>query len=75
MALRNSQQTPVHWLREITKAQLSQAKTFFITSFCKKNEKRGGKDKFGQVWASLGKFGQVRARQQIRKTEEKRQKE
>ena len=52
----------MHWLREITKAQLSQAKTFFITSFYKKNEKRGGKGKFGklgQFWASLGKFGQV----------------
>ena len=61
------QQAPVHWLREITKAKLSQAKTFFITSFYKKNEKRGGKDKFGQVWASLGKFGQVRTRQENRK--------
>ena len=25
----NSQQAPVHWLREITKAKLSSAKTFF----------------------------------------------
>ena len=61
----------MHWLREITKAQLSQAKTFFITSFYKKNEKRGGKDKFWQVCASLGKFGQVRIRQQIRKMKKK----
>ena len=51
----------MHWLTEITKAQLSQAKTFFITSFYKKNEKRGGKDKFGQV----------RTRQQIRIMEKK----
>ena len=26
-----------------------------------------GKGKFGQFWASLGKLGQVRTRQQIRK--------
>ena len=28
-------------------------------------------DNFGQVWASLGKLGQVRTRQQIRKIGEK----
>ena len=54
----NSQQAPVHWLREITKAKVRQAKPFFIH----KNEKIGEErnlDNFGQVWASLGKFGQV----------------
>ena len=35
-----SQQTSVHWLREITKAKLSKAKTFVITSFYSNNEKR-----------------------------------
>ena len=32
-------------------------------------KKRGEKGKFGQFWADLGKFGQVRTRQQIRKIE------
>ena len=35
----NSQQAPVHWLREITKAKVRQAKPFFIH----KNEKLGEK--------------------------------
>ena len=55
----NSQQAPVHWLREITKAKVRQAKPFFIH----KNEKIGEKrhlDNFKQFWASLSKFGQVR---------------
>ena len=50
----NSQQAPVHRLREITKAKLRQAKPFFIH----KNEKNREKDNFGQVWKSLNKFGQ-----------------
>ena len=56
----NSQQAPEHWLREITKAKVRQAKPFFIP----KNEKIGEKRNldnffFGQVWSSLGKFDQV----------------
>ena len=65
----NSQQAPVQWLREITKAKLN---PFLFPSFYQNNGKRGEKgnlDNFGQVWqvwASLGKFEQVRTRQQIR---------
>ena len=55
----NSQQDPVHWPREITKAKLSQAKSFFIHIFLLKQWKKRGKGKFGQFLASLGKFGQV----------------
>ena len=58
----NSQQAPVYWLREITKAKVRQAKPFFIH----KNEKIGGKrhlDNFRQFWASLSKFGQVQTSQ------------
>ena len=65
----NFQQAPVHCSREITKAKLSQAKSFFIHIFLFNNCKRGRKGIFGQVWvglsmfghvwASLGKFGQV----------------
>ena len=57
----NSQQAPVQWLREITKAKLN---PFIFPSFYLNNEKRGEKgnfDKFWQFRASLGKFGQVRA--------------
>ena len=54
----NSQQAPVHWTREITKAKLSQAKFFFIHIFLLKNGKRGEKR---AVWAILGNFGQVLA--------------
>ena len=63
----NSQQAPVQWLREITKAKLN---PFLFPSFYKNNGKRrekGNFDNFGQVWTILGKFGQVRTRQQIRK--------
>ena len=52
----NSQQPPVYWLREITKAKMRQAKPFFIH----KNEKIGEKRKlenFGQFWVILGNFG------------------
>ena len=52
----NYHQAPVHWPREITKAKLSQAKSFFIHIFLSNNGKRG---KFGQFWAGLGNFGQV----------------
>ena len=55
----NSQQDPVHWPREITKAKLSQAKSFFIHIFLLNNGKRGRKGIFGQFWAVLGKLGQV----------------
>ena len=55
----NSQQDPVHWPREITKAKLSQAKSFFIHIFLLNNGKRGRKGIFGQFWAGLDKFGQV----------------
>ena len=51
----NSQQD---WLREITKAKLSQAKSFFIHIFLLKQWKKSGKGKFGQFLASLGKLGQ-----------------
>ena len=54
----NFQQAPVHWPREITKAKLSQAKSFFIHIFLLKQWKKRGKGKFGQFLASLGKFGQ-----------------
>ena len=54
----NFQQVPVHWPREITKAKLSQAKSFFIHIFLLNNGKRGRKGIFGQVWASWDKFGQ-----------------
>ena len=67
----NFQQAPVQWLREITKAKLN---PFLFPSFYLNNEKRGEKgnlDKFGQFRASLGKLGQVRTRQQIRKMEKK----
>ena len=72
----NSQQAPVHWLREITKAKLSQAKSFSIHIFLLKQWKKRVKfltslGKFEQVWASLDKFGQVGTRQQIRKMGEK----
>ena len=63
----NSQQAPVQWLREITKAKLN---PFLFPSFYLNNEKRGEKgnlDKFGQFRASLGNLGQVRTRQQFRK--------
>ena len=42
----------MHWLKEITKAKLSQAKFGQVWASL---------GKFGQVWASLDKFGQVRA--------------
>ena len=48
----NSQQAPVQWLREITKAKLN---PFLFPSFYLNNGKRGEKgnlDKFGQVRAS-----------------------
>ena len=48
----NSQQAPVHWLREITKAKVRQAKPFFIP----KNEKIGEKRNLDNFF--LGKFGQ-----------------
>ena len=51
----------MHWLREITKAKLSQAKSFFIHIFLLKGEKRdiwAGLGRFGQDWTSLDKFGQ-----------------
>ena len=54
----NSQQAPVQWLREITKAKLN---PFLYPSFYQNNGKRGQKgnlDNFGQFWASLGKLGQ-----------------
>ena len=44
----NSQQALVHWLKEITKAKLSQAKFGQVWASL---------GKFGQVWASQGKFG------------------
>ena len=58
----------MHWLREITKAKLSQAKSFSIHIFLLKQWKKRVKfltslGKFEQVWASLGKFGQVRTSQ------------
>ena len=43
-----SQQTPLHWLREITKAKLSQAKLGQVESIgaiVKKWERRGRKNK------------------------------
>ena len=55
----NFQKAHVHWPREIAKAKLSQAKSFFIHIFLINNGKRGRKGIFGQVWASLGKLGQV----------------
>ena len=58
----NYHQAPVHWPREITKAKLSQAKSFFIHIFLSNNGKRGKKGNlgnFGQVWAILDNFGQV----------------
>ena len=63
----NYHQAPVHWPREITKAKLSQAKSFFIHIFLLNNGKRGRKGIFGQFWAVLGKLGQVWIRQQISK--------
>ena len=59
----NSQQAPVQWLREITKAKLN---PFLYPSFYQNNGKRGQKgnlDNFGQFWASLDNFGQVWASQ------------
>ena len=53
----NFQQAPVHWPREITKAKLSQAKSFFIHIFLLNNGNRGKKEKFRQFWAGLGNFG------------------
>ena len=75
----NSQQAPVHWLREITKAKLSQAKSFSIHIFLLKQWKKRVKfltslGKFEQVWASLGKLGQVSTRQQIIKMGKKAEK-
>ena len=61
----------MHWPREITKAKLS---PFLFTSFYLTMETEGEKGnlgKFGQVWTSLGKLGQVGTRQQIRKMGEK----
>ena len=63
----NSQQAPVDWLWEITNAKLCQAKSFFIHIFLLKQLKTRGKGKFGQFLASLGKFGQIRTRQEIMK--------
>ena len=60
----NSQQAPVHWLREITKAKLSSAKPFLLITSFHKTMKIGEKvnlGKFGQVRAILGKLGQVLA--------------
>ena len=51
----NSQQAPVQWLREITKAKLN---PFLFPSFYLNNGKRGEKgnlDKFGQFRASQDK--------------------
>ena len=53
----NSQQAPVQWLREITKAKLN---PFLYPSFYQNNGKRGQK-------GNLDNFGQVRTRQKIRK--------
>ena len=51
----NSQQAPVQWLREITKAKLN---PFLFPSFYQNNGKRGEK-------GNLDIFWQVRTRQQI----------
>ena len=64
----NSQLAPVHWLREITKAKLSQAEPSqvgqveSIGAIANIWERRGRKNKkreIGQVWTSLEEFGQV----------------
>ena len=55
----NFQQAPVHWPREITKAKLSQVKSFFIHISLSKQWEKRRKGKFGQVWTTLGKFRQV----------------
>ena len=52
----NFQQAPVPWPREITKAKMSQAKSFFIHIFLLNNGKRGRKGIFGQFWEGLGRF-------------------
>ena len=64
---KNSQQAPVHWPREITKAKLSQVIVLFYSHlFIKQWKKRGQKaiwdilGRFGQFWASLDKFRQVK---------------
>ena len=60
----NSQQAPEYCPREITNAKLSQAKSSFIHILLLNNEKRGKREiwanlgRFGQVGTSLGKFGQ-----------------
>ena len=46
----NSQLAPVHWLREITKAKLSQAELSQVWVIL---------GKFGWFWASLAKLGQA----------------
>ena len=46
----NSQQAPVHWLGEITKAKLSLAEPSQVLPSLGKS---------GQVWASLGKLRQI----------------
>ena len=71
----NFQQAPVHWPREITKAKLSQAKSFFIHIFLLNNGKRGRKGIFGQVWTSWDKFGQGNKLVQWGKKAEKIRKE
>ena len=51
----NSQQAPEYCPREITNAKLSQAKSSFIHILLLNNEKRGKRE----IWANLGRFGQV----------------
>ena len=75
----NSQQAPVQWLREITKAKLN---PFLFPSFYLNNGKRGEKgnlDKFGQFRASqdkatIQKNGREKAKR-IRKGNNKWEKE
>ena len=75
---KNSQQAPVHWPREITKAKLSQVIVLFYSHlFIKQWKKRGNReiwaswDKLGQVGTSLDKFGQGNKKEKL----DKRQKE
>ena len=56
----NSQQATVHWPRG---NHQSQAKFFFIHIFLLNNGKREKRE----IWAGLGKLGQVWKRQQIKK--------
>ena len=70
----NFKQAPVHWPREITKAKLSQVIVLFYSHLFIKQWKKGEKrdiwailGRFGQVWASWDKLGQVWTRQQISK--------